>query len=140
GRRAGLVFSLPAARLLPSSPAPGWESFDVYTFSLPDGRRAPGAPPRHPFRVAVGGRIMSKVSTETQAENGAEETPRTSANFWSLTLGSVGVVYGDIGTSPLYAFREAASAAGGGGPIGREIVLGVLSLIVWALVIVVTVK
>ena len=32
-------------------------------------------------------------------------------SFWALTLGSVGVVYGDIGTSPLYAFREAVMAA-----------------------------
>jgi KUP system potassium uptake protein len=69
-------------------------------------------------------------------ENSAE------TNFWALTLGSVGVVYGDIGTSPLYAFREAAMAAShhGGGPPTRETVLGVLSMIVWALVVVVTLK
>jgi len=60
--------------------------------------------------------------------------------FRALTLGSIGVVYGDIGTSPLYAFREAAAAAADSGPITREIVLGVLSLILWALVVVVTVK
>ena len=35
--------------------------------------------------------------------------------FWALTLGAVGVVYGDIGTSPLYAFREAVIAARGDG-------------------------
>jgi KUP system potassium uptake protein len=59
----------------------------------------------------------------------------------ALTLGSIGVVYGDIGTSPLYAFREAvAAAAADSGLITREIVLGVLSLILWALAIVVTVK
>src|SRR5437660_6662472 len=58
----------------------------------------------------------------------------------ALTLGSLGVVYGDIGTSPLYAFREAAVAAGQSGPVTREIVLGVLSLILWALIVVVTVK
>ena len=40
--------------------------------------------------------------------------PRSSRTFWALTLGSVGVVYGDIGTSPLYAFREALNAAIGG--------------------------
>jgi KUP system potassium uptake protein len=61
--------------------------------------------------------------------------------FTALTLGSVGVVYGDIGTSPLYAFREALSAAvGGGQAVGRGPVLGVLSLILWALVIIVTLK
>jgi KUP system potassium uptake protein len=62
------------------------------------------------------------------------------SNFWKLTLGSIGVVYGDIGTSPLYAFREAAKAAAGGGAVDREIVLGVLSLILWALILVVTLK
>jgi KUP system potassium uptake protein len=58
----------------------------------------------------------------------------------TLALGSVGVVYGDIGTSPLYAFREAAIAASDSHPVTREVVLGVLSLIVWALIVVVTLK
>ncbi|WP_245422345.1 potassium transporter Kup [Alsobacter soli] len=64
-----------------------------------------------------------------------------------LTVGSIGVVYGDIGTSPLYAFREALLAAAGAHNqpgahpvIPRETVLGVLSLIVWALLLVVTAK
>src|SRR5215813_11868927 len=61
--------------------------------------------------------------------------------FWSLTIGSIGVVYGDIGTSPLYAFREAISAAtGSGNPANESVVLGILSLIIWALVLVVTAK
>src|SRR5450755_4947482 len=76
---------------------------------------------------------ISASSSETQAE------PAT-ASYWSLTLGSIGVVFGDIGTSPLYAFRVAASAAAQGQPITRTIVLGVLSLILWALFIVVTAK
>src|SRR5215475_9912803 len=58
----------------------------------------------------------------------------------TLALGSVGVVYGDIGTSPLYAFREAAIAASHDQVVSRAIVLGVLSLIVWALIITVTLK
>ena len=57
-----------------------------------------------------------------------------------LTLGSIGVVFGDIGTSPLYAFREAVAGAAQGQPVTRVIVLGVLSLILWALFIVVTAK
>lgn len=61
-------------------------------------------------------------------------------SFWYLVLGSIGIVYGDIGTSPLYAFREAVAAAHGHGIADREIVLGVLSLIVWALVLIVTLK
>ena len=69
-----------------------------------------------------------------------ENEPRR-AGLMPLSLAALGVVYGDIGTSPLYAFREAMLAAGAGhGGIGREDVLGVLSLIVWALVLVVTVK
>ena len=60
--------------------------------------------------------------------------------FAALTIGSIGVVYGDIGTSPLYALREAANAAAAGGTITRDAVLGVLSLIIWALIVVVTLK
>ncbi len=63
------------------------------------------------------------------------------AGVWTLTLGSVGVVFGDIGTSPLYAFREAALAASGHtGPVTPEVVIGVLSMILWSLIIVVSVK
>ncbi|MBS0535329.1 MAG: potassium transporter Kup [Proteobacteria bacterium] len=61
-------------------------------------------------------------------------------SFWALALGSVGVVYGDIGTSPLYAFREAALAASGEHGVTSDIVLGVLSLIVWSLIVTVTLK
>jgi KUP system potassium uptake protein len=63
------------------------------------------------------------------------------AGFWGLTLGAVGVVYGDIGTSPLYAVHESVLAAvGPGNPASYEAVLGILSLIVWALLLVVTLK
>jgi KUP system potassium uptake protein len=66
--------------------------------------------------------------------------PGRQSSLLALTLGSIGVVYGDIGTSPLYAFREAVTVAVGGGPITLDIVLGVLSLILWSLIIVVTAK
>ena len=62
------------------------------------------------------------------------------AGFWTLTLGSVGVVYGDIGTSPLYALKESLTAAAAGGALTREMVLGVMSLMLWALIVVVTLK
>jgi len=61
-------------------------------------------------------------------------------HFWARTLGAVGVVYGDIGTSPLYAFKEAVAAASGQGVVARSTVLGVLSLMIWALILVVTLK
>src|SRR6476659_1000633 len=79
---------------------------------------------------------MTASVTSSEAHEGS-----AASGFWSLTLGSIGVVFGDIGTSPLYAFREAvAGAAGHGQPASRIIVLGVLSLILWALFVVVTAK
>ena len=60
--------------------------------------------------------------------------------FWPLTLGAIGVVYGDIGTSPIYAFKEAAIAATGEAQVMPATVLGILSLIVWSLLLLVTLK
>jgi KUP system potassium uptake protein len=57
----------------------------------------------------------------------------------ALTIGAIGVVFGDIGTSPLYAFREALAQSGADG-ISRGEILGVLSLALWALTLIVTVK
>src|SRR5277367_231017 len=79
-------------------------------------------------------------AAETTAVNGRVDAHST-AGFKALMLGSIGVVYGDIGTSPLYAFREAVIAAGGpSGTVSPMAVLGVLSLILWALIVVVTLK
>jgi KUP system potassium uptake protein len=58
----------------------------------------------------------------------------------AATLCALGVVYGDIGTSPLYALREAAKAATHGGPLTNEAVLGVVSLILWALILIISIK
>ncbi len=58
--------------------------------------------------------------------------------MWYLALGALGVVFGDIGTSPLYAFRECFSH--GHFPASPENVLGILSLIFWALTLVVGIK
>src|SRR4051812_41544727 len=55
----------------------------------------------------------------------------------SATLGALGIVYGDIGTSPLYAFKQAAEA---GGPPSPDTILGTVSLILWALVLIVSLK
>ncbi|MFL5095596.1 MAG: potassium transporter Kup [Xanthobacteraceae bacterium] len=86
---------------------------------------------------------MAKVAPQVTlppAASAADGEAHAGASFWTLTLGSLGVVYGDIGTSPLYAFREAVVAASEAGEITRANVLGVLSLILWALIIVVTLK
>jgi KUP system potassium uptake protein len=76
---------------------------------------------------------------ETAAANGHGDTHST-ASFAALTLGSIGVVYGDIGTSPLYALREAVAAASAGGEATPLAVTGVVSMILWALIVVVTLK
>ena len=79
-------------------------------------------------------------AADSAAANGHGEAHST-ARFTALLIGSIGVVYGDIGTSPLYAFREAVVAASGSaGAVTPQAVVGVLSLIVWALIIVVTLK
>ena len=69
--------------------------------------------------------------------HGSLENTRNSLGI--LILGAIGVVYGDIGTSPLYAFREALAQTGADG-VSRSEILGVLSLALWALILVVTLK
>jgi len=73
------------------------------------------------------------------AHEGSDAPVKT--GLWALTLGCIGVVYGDIGTSPLYAMRESLLAAvGPNAPVSEPVVLGILSLIIWALLLVVTAK
>ena len=55
----------------------------------------------------------------------------------AAALAALGIVYGDIGTSPLYAFKQLAPAGGTPSP---EIVMGVISLILWSLILVVSLK
>ncbi|MFO7633271.1 MAG: potassium transporter Kup [Caldilinea sp.] len=66
------------------------------------------------------------------------EAPR-GKHLYYLALGALGVVYGDIGTSPLYAFRESFHASYGL-ETSADNILGVLSLIFWALILVISVK
>ncbi len=87
------------------------------------------------------------MSSTTAAVPGGSITPHDGtdppikAGFWALTLGCIGVVYGDIGTSPLYAMRESVLAAVGPDKAPSEIIVfGILSLIIWALLFVVTAK
>lgn len=73
-----------------------------------------------------------------KGDDSAAPHGRKQSGFWGLALGSLGVVFGDIGTSPLYAFREALSHSRHGG--SEAAVLGVVSLVIWALLLVVTIK
>src|SRR5271154_6072014 len=68
-----------------------------------------------------------------------EGLAHSSGHFWVLALGSIGVVFGDIGTSPLYALQTALGQFKGSA-LGPAEVIGVVSLIIWALLIVVTGK
>src|ERR1051326_1350214 len=79
--------------------------------------------------------LAAPKGSEVPAHGESEAHPKV--GFWALTLGSLGVVYGDIGTSPLYAFREAVLAASPNELPSRAAVLGVLSLILWALIVIV---
>ena len=60
-------------------------------------------------------------------------------SFWPMVLGSLGVVYGDIGTSPLYALKSSLDHAKVAG-VNPEEVIGIVSLLTWALIFTVTVK
>jgi KUP system potassium uptake protein len=85
------------------------------------------------------------MTSATSADSDAQTHCRTShapasrAAVAALTIGAIGVVFGDIGTSPLYAFREALNQASATG-IDRDEILGVLSMALWSLILVVTVK
>ncbi|WP_414472466.1 potassium transporter Kup [Microvirga sp. M2] len=83
---------------------------------------------------------MPAIREGRTAEVEASSTVPHRPGLGSLTLGTLGVVYGDIGTSPLYALKESLSAAAGGGAVTRPMVFGIVSLILWALIVIVTVK
>src|SRR6195256_7013349 len=81
--------------------------------------------------------------SRTEAVRGHGVASKVSGAAWRkrqllLTLGALGVVYGDIGTSPLYAVRQSVLATGGL-PM-RIAVMGAISLILWSLIIIVTIK
>jgi KUP system potassium uptake protein len=68
-------------------------------------------------------------------------TPAATQRAWaSAALACMGVVFGDIGTSPLYALKEAAKAASPGVSVSPDAVLGVVSLIFWSLIVVISIK
>ncbi len=96
---------------------------------------APLAAARETERAATAATVEPVTDGSGQAPHAAKH----GGKVFGLALGSVGVVFGDIGTSPLYAFREALKTAADDGVTQPEI-LGVVSLALWALILVVTVK
>ena len=83
-------------------------------------------------------RFEGRRSARSRERRGRGLT-HSSGHFWVLALGSIGVVFGDIGTSPLYALQTALGQFKGTA-LGPVEVIGVVSLIIWALLIVVTAK
>jgi KUP system potassium uptake protein len=83
---------------------------------------------------------LDATSAVEPVEQAASPAPRL-RGFLGLALGSAGVVYGDIGTSPLYAFKESIShVARVGGRLAEGDVVGVVSLMLWTLMVIVTLK
>jgi KUP system potassium uptake protein len=80
------------------------------------------------------------TSPPPPAGDGGHAGGQGGAGQRALIIGAIGVVFGDIGTSPLYALREAIDHARGGDVAGDLAVIGVVSLAFWALMVVVTFK
>ncbi|HSC17731.1 MAG TPA: KUP/HAK/KT family potassium transporter, partial [Rhizomicrobium sp.] len=83
--------------------------------------------------------FASSLNGAALPEDTAGPSKSNASRTAALTLGALGVVFGDIGTSPLYAMRESVQAAGAGLPTSVA-ALGCASLIFWALIFVVTIK
>ena len=81
----------------------------------------------------------SPVSASAEAQESGKATPHRGTHVAKLALGALGVVYGDIGTSPLYALKECVTLPHGVAP-ATENIYGLLSLIFWAITLVVSVK
>jgi KUP system potassium uptake protein len=80
-------------------------------------------------------REVERMTDALQAANSARhDAPRVPL---PAALAALGIVYGDIGTSPLYAFKQAADA---GGPLAPETITGIVSLILWSLIMIISVK
>src|SRR6516225_8746069 len=74
------------------------------------------------------------------AKSGTAAPAWTTTSWAPAALACMGVVFGDIGTSPLYTLNVAAKAASPSGQVSPEAVLGIVSLIFWSLIIVVSIK
>ena len=92
-----------------------------------------------PLRLASRAPMDHVPASSLPSRPSADANTHHKASLAALTIGALGVVFGDIGTSPLYTLRECLHSAGGGAPAAEDI-YGVLSLIFWSLTMVVTVK
>src|SRR6185503_3315831 len=103
----------------------------------PTGEPAPPSAPTH--ETAPKSAPMSMLPFSAAFGHGEAPKREDRAYLLKLAIAAIGVVYGDIGTSPLYALRECFHGAHAI-PITRGNVLGVLSLMIWSLLVIVTLK
>jgi len=92
----------------------------------------------HNNETIIDNKIKHSLSISNHTEDTTKVSPRNNLRlFISLTLGSLGIIFGDIGTSPLYVFQTVF--AENLNPTPKQCI-GVISLIIWNLIIVVTIK
>src|SRR5580704_2919779 len=89
--------------------------------------------------VSAGPLATNSSAAQSAARAGQDRSLHAHGNPWFLALTALGVVYGDIGTSPLYAFQVALTGIGNPVPTVAD-VLGIVSLIFWALMVMVSLK
>ena len=80
------------------------------------------------------------ATAKIDAAPGAAPREKTARALWPAALACMGVVFGDIGTSPLYTLNVAAKSASPSGQVTPEAVLGIVSLIFWSLIVVISFK
>src|SRR4029077_20397170 len=92
-------------------------------------------------RLSLPDGVMTTMATTAGAETAKpKRATRPRARLATLTLAALGVVYGDIGTSPLYALKEVFGGSHHPVPINEANVLGILSLVFWSLMVIVSIK
>src|ERR1700681_4662117 len=87
----------------------------------------------------LSGPVTVPGSSPPPTHGDGAKSPHHNGNTWFLALTALGIVYGDIGTSPLYTFSVALNATGHAVPTASD-VLGIVSLTFWALLLMVSLK
>jgi hypothetical protein len=82
----------------------------------------------------------SRGGARTQADKSTRSSSVARASLAVLIIGALGVVFGDIGTSPLYALKTVFTVGDGAVPLDRAGVYGVISMVFWSITLVVSVK
>src|SRR3989442_1569504 len=119
----------------PLGPRATWDREQVWFAFLLQARRQPAGPGLFLPEAFCGklAQLREEAGMESGVQPAALPPHGTRQLRAAAALTALGIVYGDIGTSPLYAFKQAAEASGTPSP---ETILGVVSLILWTLILV----